>query len=77
MEFCPQTSNPNSSLYLFEKNQKVTTLISNIKSAVGFAFNKKERLFYFLDYCDNFISEFDWDPHSGAIGNYGRIYRIL
>lgn len=67
-DYCPPTANPNGSFYLFERNQNVKTLITNIKSSAGFAYNTKQQLFYFIDYCNNVIWEFDWDPRTGTIG---------
>lgn len=67
-DYCPASSYPNASLYLFEKNRNVQTLISNIKSTTGLAFDTKKNSFYFVDYCDKYISEYDWSPRTGYIG---------
>lgn len=67
-DYCPASSYPNASLYLFEKNRSVQTLISNIKSTTGLAFDTKKNTFYFVDYCDKYISEYDWSPRTGFIG---------
>lgn len=69
----PTTVHPNQQaqmdhcIYL-KKNHNIQTLIANTKSATGLSFDKKKKLFYFLDYCYNFLSEYDWDPHTGYIG---------
>lgn len=65
---CITTSTPNGSVYLFEKNHEIRTLITEVKSTAGFTFNVKQRLFYFLDYCNNVILEYDWYPSTGFIG---------
>lgn len=64
---CAATSNAYAALYLFEKNLNIETLISNTTSATGLAFNKKEKLFYFIDVCSNVLLEFDWIPSTGQI----------
>lgn len=64
---CPANTFPNASLYLFEKNRNIYTELSNIKSTTGLAFNTKKKECYFVDYCDNFVSAFDWSPETGYI----------
>lgn len=66
-DLCAPSSNQKGSLYLFEKNKNVKTLSSNVKAITGLAFNKKNKLFYCIDPCTNYISEYDWSPRSGNI----------
>lgn len=64
-DFCPASPNPDGALYLFEKNRNILTVLKDIKSLQGVWFNKKKKLAYTIDYCTNYISEYDWSPHSG------------
>lgn len=64
---CPANTFPNASLYLFEKNRNIYTELSNIKSTTGLAFSSQKKQFYFVDYCDNFVSAFDWSNETGYI----------
>ena len=69
-DYCPESSNPLSAVYLFEKNGNIRTLINttHTKSLVGLGFDKKRNLFYTLGFCLNYISEYDWSPQTGLIG---------
>lgn len=45
-DYCPsQSASANGSLYLFEKNHNIQTLIANTKSATGLSFDKKKNFF--------------------------------
>lgn len=67
---CVPSSNAYGSLYLFEKNGNIETLITNTTSATGLAFNEKDNLCYFIDLCKNELWEFDWNPSTGQIRKF-------
>lgn len=64
---CVFTSQVNGSVYLFRENGESVSLIQNLGTIGGFAWNKKEKLCYFFDSCTYTIYEYDWSPKTGLI----------
>lgn len=57
----------NSSLYRYSKKDGLVRLLDNLRVANGLAWNRKTNKFYYVDSCDFYVREYDWNPNNGDI----------
>lgn len=74
-KFCGGAS--NTSFYMYSERNGAQELFGGVKDTCGLAIDKKRNILYHLQTCNQVISQFTWDPHTGDICMYMRIKFVL
>lgn len=63
---CVNTSSPNAGFYSYSKETGVIKFdLPNLMTTGGVAFNADGSKVYFVDVCNNFVWQFDFDLNTG------------
>lgn len=63
-DICNPNTPANSSFYRYTKQHGLVKLINGLRVANGLAFDGKTNKMYFIDSCDFYIREYDYNPRT-------------